>query len=230
MTCLYRGVPLGGLPAALHAMHNHEQFGSSVLVAEALGPVRYCLGSTIAVPRRVFEAIGGLAALGWHLADDALLGELVADLGLEIAISRYVVDNVVGRLSWGDLWRNELRWACTNRALRPEKYAFLWVTYPLPAALINLAIAGPSKASLALLAAAAAARLALSATVRRSFGVRSAPAPWLVPLRDLLGFAVWTASFATRTVRWRSRTYSVDASGAFLPLEAPPDATVPAGA
>jgi ceramide glucosyltransferase len=66
--------------------------------------------------------------------------------------------------------------------------------------------------SLALLAGAGAARLALVATVDRALGAGA----WrwaLLPLRDLLSFAVFLASFLGRGVVWRDRRYAVGPSG-----------------
>jgi len=36
---------------------------------------------------------------------------------------------------------------------------------------------------------------------------------WLVPLRDVLSFGVWAASFATRQVTWRQQTMRVRRDG-----------------
>ena len=30
---------------------------------------------------------------------------------------------------------------------------------------------------------------------------------WLYPLRDLLGFFIWIASYSGRTIEWRGQTY-----------------------
>jgi ceramide glucosyltransferase len=39
------------------------------------------------------------------------------------------------------------------------------------------------------------------------------PPVWLLPARDLLSFAVFVASFFTRTVAWRDRTFRVGRDG-----------------
>ena len=84
--------PADDLASALGAMWITEQFAPSALVANALEPLTYCFGGTMAVRRNVFEAIGGLAALGNQLADDATLGRLVAERGYRVALASYVVD------------------------------------------------------------------------------------------------------------------------------------------
>ncbi|HYZ15915.1 MAG TPA: bacteriohopanetetrol glucosamine biosynthesis glycosyltransferase HpnI, partial [Candidatus Acidoferrum sp.] len=217
LTCLYRGEPLEGLAAQLGAMGNHGHFAPSVLVAQALGPLRYCFGATMAVRSDVFTAIGGLDVLGAHLADDATLGELVVRQGHRVHLSRYVVENVVAEPDLGALWQHELRWGRTHRTLRPGGYAGLFLTYPLPLALAYLALARRRRRALRLVAAAVVLRWALAHRAHRAFGVRAPAPPWLIPLRDLLGFAVWASAFASRTVRWSERSFAVAPDGTVEP-------------
>jgi ceramide glucosyltransferase len=218
VTCLYRGVPLDGLAATLGAMANHEHYAPSVLVAELLGPLRYTFGSTMAVRRELFEAIGGLDALGAHVADDAVLGELVVAGGARVALAPYVVENVVDEPTLAALWSHELRWARTHRALRPAAYVGIALTYPLPLALLHLALAR-TRASVALVAAAAGFRYALTVSAREAFDVKERVRPELVPLRDLLGLAIWAAAFVSRGVAWRGDDFRLAPDGRLLPRD-----------
>lgn len=216
VTCLYRGEPADdGLASRLGAMANHEHFGPSVLVAQALGPSRYTFGATMAVRRDTFEAIGGLVALGTHLADDARLGELVARRGLSVHLSRYVVANVVAEPSLRALWEHEVRWARTHRMLRPAGYAGLFLTYPVPLALLYLAAARGRRRRLGLaaLAMAVALRFALRHAAGGGFGARPVGPTWLVPLRDALGLAVWAAAYRSRGVDWSGDAFTIQADG-----------------
>lgn len=220
VTCLYRGVPAGDdLASVLGALANHEHFAPSALVAHALFPQRLCFGATMAVRRSVFEQIGGLEALGPFLADDARLGALVAARGLQVVLARYVVENVVSEPGLRALLRHELRWARTHRTLEPNGYAGSFLTYPIAVALLHLPFARRRRMGLGLLAAALALRLALSAAARRAFGVRSRAQPWFVPLRDVLGFAVWAASYLGRDVFWRNDAFIVRRDGRMVPRE-----------
>lgn len=220
VTCLYRGVPArGDLASALAACANHEHFAPSALVAHALLPQRLCFGATMAVRRSVFDEIGGLDALGPFLADDARLGALVAGRGLRVALSRYVVENVVAEDDLGALWRHELRWARTHRTLEPNGYLGSFLTYPIALALLHLPFARRRRRALWLLGAALALRIALATAARRAFGVRSAAQAWLIPLRDVLGFAVWSASYGGRDVRWRDDAFVVRRDGRLVARE-----------
>jgi ceramide glucosyltransferase len=216
VTCLYRGVPADdGVASRLGAMANHEHFAPSVLVAQRLLGIRFGFGSTIAVRRALFEEIGGLEALGAHLADDALLCAEVAKRGASVVLSDYVVENLVDEPTFAALWSHELRWARTHRALEPGGFAGVALTYPIPLALVHLALARKRSKPLLVLAAACALRYALAFAAARAFGAR--PAPLLVPLRDALGLAVWCASFTSRGVRWSGDDLRVNRDGRITP-------------
>jgi len=50
----------------------------------------------------------------------------------------------------------------------------------------------------------------------RNLGLSPASAH-LIPLRDLLSFVVYTASFFTRDVAWRGRRFRIDRAGRMIP-------------
>jgi ceramide glucosyltransferase len=204
VTALYAGIPAAGLASALGAMFITEQFAPSVLVALALEPLRYCFGATMALRRSVLQAVGGLETLGPHLADDHVLGQLVSELGFEVVLSRYVVRNVVAEPGLAALWRHELRWHRTIRSVRPLGYAFMFLTYPLPLAVAFLVLARRRALPFAAVVLAAALRAALQRAASAALGVPPA-APWLIPLRDAFGLAVWACAARGRSVRWREQ-------------------------
>lgn len=207
-TCLYSGTPNAGIVSRLGALQIEDGFIPSVLVALALGPLRFCLGATMAVRRSVLEAIGGLTALGGGIADDHVLGELVASRGKEVELSRYVVTTAVPETNLGALWSHELRWARTNLSLAPAGYAFSFLMYALPLAVVYLAVARNLEWGLPLLAIVVALRLGLHYLLRAALNVKRRDDAWLIPARDCLSFAIWFASFFGRNVRWRTQVYS----------------------
>ncbi len=206
-TCLYAAMPGAGVVARLGALYIEDGFTPSVLVALAIGKLRFCLGASMVVRRRVLEAIGGLAALGQHIADDHRLGELVAESGRDVELSRYVVRTAVSETTLGELWTHELRWARTNLALAPAGYLFSFLTYALPFALIYLAASRNLAWGIPLLALVAALRFAIHYLARRALRLRRSDDLWLIPARDFLSLAVWVASLLGRAVRWRDKEY-----------------------
>jgi ceramide glucosyltransferase len=175
--------------------------------------VRFCLGATMAVTRRALDAIGGFAALSDYLADDQMLGELVSRAGLRVEIAPYVVEHIVDESTLRTLWSHELRWARTSRAARPWGYTGYFITFVWPPALIYLFVAGSTTLALAILGAAVALRVASHYASRAGLRARGRDPLWLVPLRDVVGLAVWACSFFGRGVRWRDRALRIDGRG-----------------
>jgi ceramide glucosyltransferase len=188
-------------------MQIEEGFIPSVLVALALGKLRFCLGATMAVRRSVLEQIGGLPTLGATIADDHKLGQLVSARDREIELSRYVVQTAVPETTLGALWWHELRWARTNFALAPAGYAFSFLMYALPFALLYLAVSGNLALGLPLLAIVVGLRLLLHYLAREALSVGRAADVLLIPLRDFLSLAVWFVSLFGKRVTWRGKEY-----------------------
>ena len=209
VTCVFAGVPDGTLSTKLGAMFMNEQFIPSVLVNRLFGPPRHCLGPTNAMHSEVLSAIGGFEALGPHLADDFKLGNYIAARGLRVVISDYVVRTIVSDSSLAVLWNHELRWHRTIRGVQPTGYAGMFLTYPLPLALLAFLLAPQRKRAVALFVAAAA-RIALQRVSSRALGVAPASA-WLVLPRDLFGIAVWAFGLTGRQVRWRDAQLRIEA-------------------
>jgi ceramide glucosyltransferase len=110
------------------------------------------------------------------------------------------------------LWLHELRWARTIRSQRTAGYAGSIVTYPLPFAIL-CAVLTPSPLSFAVLGLAAALRTVLHFESRKTFAKHIRATPWLIPLRDALGVAVWVTAFLGKRVHWRDARFRVEAGG-----------------
>ncbi len=208
VTCLFAGVPDGSLSSELGAMFMNEQFIPSVLVNRLFGPPRHCLGPTNALRSTVLSAIGGFEALAPHLADDFMMGNFIAARGLRVVISRYVVRTMVSDSSLAVLWNHELRWHRTIRGVQPAGYAGMFLTYPVPLALLALALA-PRPRRVAALFVAALARIVLQRFSARALGVPPAPV-WLMLPRDLFGMSVWLCGLAGKAVRWRDADLHIE--------------------
>src|SRR5271154_6545580 len=90
-------------------------------------------------------------------------------------------------------WRHELRWARTVRTVDPLGYGGSLVTHPLAFALLTVASGMPAIGS-AFAILAILCRIVLLHAATRSHGLASPPY-WLIPLRDLLSFAIFVWSF-----------------------------------
>lgn len=213
VTCLYRARPDASLWSRLGAMGVNEGFLPSVLVARALGSTAFGFGSTLALRREHLDRIGGFDALAEHLADDYQLGELTRRCGLRTVLSTYLVETLAHEPNAAALLHHELRWARTIRAVRPWGHLFSVVTHALPMSLFAVALAGGAAWSVALPFLALGGRLVLHYAACTGLRLSWRGDPWLVPIRDLLSFAVWAVSFLGRSVRWRRGEFSVASDG-----------------
>ena len=217
VTCLYSGTATEGLAARLGAMFINEWFVPSVLVALSFSDLRFCFGATMAARRSALDAIGGLQALGDQLADDHMLGKLIADLGYKVRLCPYMVENVVNEQSLKGLFLHELRWARTVRTVQPIGYALSFVTYAIPMSiLVSIGIEASlnwDMMSFLAVAVAISLRLAVHRLVGRAIPSYRASDIFLVPLRDLMSFAIWAASYRSRHVRWKNEDFYVQADG-----------------
>jgi ceramide glucosyltransferase len=214
VTCLYRGTPVGKrLSDRLGAMFINEWFLPSVLVALLSERLEYCFGATMAVRREVLSAIGGLEALASYLADDHMLGKLVAAHGYKVALARPIVEITIDEPNLKALVRHELRWARTMRTVRPLGYAFSFLTDALPLSILVGLATGLESSGLVLIGLALLLRLLMHYVAHATLGSEGASRPWLVPLRDVMTFAIRAASFVGRGVQWREQKLSVQADG-----------------
>jgi ceramide glucosyltransferase len=212
VTCLYKGAPLGGLWSQFGAMHINYGFLPNALLGEMLGTGGGCFGATIALRREVLERIGGFARIRDELADDHRLGDAVRELGLATVLSPYVVENRLAEPSPASLWRHELRWARTVRAMAPFGFAGSVVTHTIVLAALAAVTSGFSAAACWLVLVSCLLRWASAGIIARVLALPIGGL-WLLPLRDVLSFAVFLGSFCGRSVLWRDQLFRVEPGG-----------------
>ena len=231
VTCLYRGIASGGLASTLGAMFINEWFIPGVMAGARLSPLRNAFGATLACRRDVLASIGGFAALADDLADDYMMGVLISRRGLRVALAPYLVSNIVVEQSLHSLVFHELRWVRTFRTVRPLAYAWTAVTHGISLAVLLLAVAGPTRAAMAAVAVNVLIRCGGRVALYRRLGIPLRwSTTWLVPVRDVLSFALWALSFVGREVRWGDERFSVDAEGKLHPLVGGDKTASPQGA
>jgi ceramide glucosyltransferase len=211
-TCLYYGFSVRGLWSRLSAAAINEHFLPSALVGLKLGVARPCFGSTIALRAETLRRIGGFEAFADQLADDYAMGKAVRGLGLKVAVAPILVGHGCAEASFSELMHHELRWARTLRLLAPWGYAGLVLTHALPLALIAAGLGGFGAVGCATIALALACRLSVPIQLKSLPGGRDA-LPWLSPMRDLLSFAVFLASFLPGRLSWRGSRYVLRSDG-----------------
>lgn len=215
VTCLYRARSAGGLWSDLASLHINHGFLPQALVGEALGQGAGCFGATMAIGRATLVEAGGFDSLADMLADDHALGRAVRRLGKRVALSPYLVDDILAEGSFRALFNHELRWARTIRLVAAAGYTGSVVTYPVPLAVLALCLAAAPQAAGAMLVLTLIVRAITGRRIDRALRLKAAPL-WLLPVRDLLSFGVFIASFLGRSVAWRDRRFRIGPEGQLI--------------
>jgi ceramide glucosyltransferase len=223
VTCLYRGLPAGGLWSRLEALGMSVELPSGVLVANMLEGMKFALGPTMATRTDVLESIGGIAALGQYCADDYVLGNLAHASGKQVVLSNHIIGHVAMNTSARASMLHQVRWMRSTRFSRKAGHVGTGLTYAMPFGLLGLSsgVLGHNwQLGLGLLTWAILNRMVQAVAIGwRVIGDReSLKLCWLYPCRDLMGFVVWCASFAGSDITWRNHRYRLVRGGKMIRL------------
>ena len=214
VTCVYRGKNAAGFWSGLTAIGMSVEMTAGVLVANMLEGMKFGLGPTIAVKKEAVKRIGGYEVLGHFFANDFMIGNLIDKAGYRVVLSHHVIDHVVNQKTFEKMWENQLRWAKSTRYSRPKGHFGSGLIFAIPFGLLGLfaaAMLGKPWVGLLLLAVAILNRVVESWLIGWAV-VRDPVARnqfWLCPLRDLLGFIVWAASYTGARSVWRDSLYEL---------------------
>jgi len=226
VTCLYRGIPAKDMWSQLEAMGMSVEMPAGVMVADMVEGMKFALGAAMAVRRDAIDAIGGLSEPAQFYSDDFMLGHLVAAAGYRVVLSHYKVGHVLAERSLRRTFGDQLRWMKSTRFSRPLGHIGSGLTYAVPFGLLALLLGASGHHRHLLLgeelfALAWLNRMFLAVIIgwgvlrdRRSLGLS-----WLYPLRDLLGFCTWAASFSGNRFFWRGEPYQFREEGRISPAE-----------
>jgi ceramide glucosyltransferase len=227
VTCLYEGIPARGLWSQLEALGMSIEMPAGVLVAEMVDGMKFALGAVMAVRRDAVEAVGGIRETAYFYSDDFVLGNRIAESGYDVVLSHYKVGHVLASRSLQRSLGDQLRWMKSTRFSRPLGHVGSGLTYAVPfgllALLLGLGHGDRLQTGFALFVMAWLNRMLLALFV--GWGImrdrRALWLCWLYPLRDLLGFGVWAASFSGKTFFWRGETYQFGNEGRITPEQRP---------
>ena len=215
MCCLYRGVAAeGGLWARLEAVGMSVEMTAGVLVARRMEGMQFVLGPTMAFRRATIARMGGFRVTADYCADDFVLGNETYKQGELVVLSHHAIDHMVINANFWDSMKHQVRWMKSTRFSRPKGHFGTALTFSLPFGLLGLVTGiamGDAGLGAALLAWAVLTRLAIAVAVGgRVVEDRS----WfdllvLYPVRDLMGFCFWAASYWGRRILWRGRIFEL---------------------
>lgn len=207
----------------LELLTMNADFVPNLIFASVAGIVTFGLGASMCFRRRDLEAIGGFAAFRDYLAEDNLIAARIEKLGRRVVVAPYFVDMEVDLESFADWWGHQLYWDQNTRVVRPGGFFSTVVVRALPFALLFALLRGVDPLGLEVLTATIAVRLAGAGfTLGAVLGdLEGLGALWLLPLRDLLGFAVFLIAIFKRDFVRRGRRFGLLPDGRIMPLPAP---------
>ncbi|HWG17126.1 MAG TPA: glycosyltransferase [Acidobacteriaceae bacterium] len=219
-SCLYIGRTKGGFAAQLDAVGKSVEMSGGILVADMIERgTHFALGVSMVLRREAWNLAGGFEDLAQYHAEDFVLGQRLAGKGYGVRMANYVVRLMVLPQGARGSFRDQLRWMKSTRRSRPAGHLGTGLTYAVPFGLLGLVwglLAGHPFAGFAWLAATCINRWLMAAGVLRALGDEQAAKPVLIyPVRDLLGFAVWVASYMGDTMQYHGGHYSIGRDGRY---------------
>jgi ceramide glucosyltransferase len=219
VTALYRGRDNLQWVAAMDCVGSSAAFCGAALVARELEGLKFMMGSTMATTKERLAEIGGFEAMVDLHSDDYELGHRIAARGHRIELLPEPVWMAFPSQTLGAYLRHELRWAIGIRNIRPGGHFGMLFTHGLPWAIAAACVAPFAAVGGAYLAAYFILRFAMAWAVG-VWGLRDPVLRrriWLLPVRDLLSFFVWLASFPMNRIEWRGSSFTLE-KGRMIPV------------
>jgi ceramide glucosyltransferase len=217
-SCLYLGRTQGGLAAQLDAVGKSVEMSGGIFVADMVERgTHFALGVTMILRKQGFVDAGGCELLGQYYAEDFVLGNRLANQGRGVRMANYVVRLMVLPQSFRDSFRDQLRWMKSTRRSRPAGHLGTGLTYAVPFGVLGLMwglLAGHPMTGMLWLLGTCAGRWLMASVVLWALEDEQAGKPILIyPLRDLLGFVVWVASYLGDHMAYHGGRYSIGPGG-----------------
>lgn len=191
--------------ALLDNLHLCAFVGPGMIMANRLGG-NLTVGKSMAFRRAELRAIGGFEALKDVLAEDFLMGRLLASAaGKRVAVAHRAVVNVCARRSLRGFMQRYTRWNIMQRTMVGRGlYTTQLLLNPVPFALVAFGL-DPDRHTFAALIACAATKAALECAALRALrpGQGRALHVLVLPLKDLLLLGVWLYGMFKTEVEWR---------------------------
>ncbi|HWZ98586.1 MAG TPA: glycosyltransferase [Candidatus Dormibacteraeota bacterium] len=218
LTCLYRGKNAGSFWSGMDAIGMSIEMTAGVVTANLLEGMKFGLGPTIVTRKDSVAKIGGYRVTAEYFSNDFVIGNFIEKAGYSVVLSRHIIDHVVPPMTFKRMWDRQVRWAKGTRWSRPKGHFGTGLIFAMPYGILGLfagALTGHWILGLSLFLGAILNRMIESWAIGWSV-VRDPVArnrAWLYPIRDLLGFAVWCASYLSKRAVWRDKRYQLVKGG-----------------
>ncbi len=190
---VFTGSGAASVGATLESLHLLSFVAPGAVLAERAG-VPCVVGKSMAISRRVHDAIGGFSRFRRVLAEDQAIGLAVKEAGYKVALCPIVVRNVVVDRTVKRAIDRQIRWNKIRYSFSHSLYLGELLLNPLP-----FALASPK-----IFACVLIARYLQLAILNRAL---RAGLTWkqlaLTPMLDALMLWAWLVPFFSNEVTWR---------------------------
>ncbi len=208
-TCMYASTREKSFVEQLQSIGMLSDFFLGIVVAWQLDGAKFALAQSIITTRKNIEGFGGYLAIVDRPADDLWIGRLATEQGYDSVLLPYVVQTVPDFHSFRQLFIKRTRWMTVMRHMRPWGHLGLIFTWSLPWSLLAFAVQPTAQVAAAYFGTYLLLRTISTLLVAR-WGMKQKTV-WskllLIPIWDMLAFAIWLTSFWQRTIRWRGEDY-----------------------
>lgn len=228
VTCLYTVKHTHGYGSLLEGLSVND-FCASVLVARLVEGINFALGAVMAIKKETLQKIGGLTAIKDYLADDYQLGFRTAQSGRRVVLSREVVEDVVGNMSFKEYFTHQLRWMRTYRVSRPGGFLSFFITQGLfwstmlvlAASLCGSSVLGYAEflAGLWLFLRFFSSAYTWSVFAEKKSEFFQVKYLLFSIVKDFIYIVLWLAAFGGDKVEWGGKKYKVSPDGTLNPVD-----------
>lgn len=215
VTCPYRAAAGASFWTRLEALGLNTEFIGGMLTARLLNGMDYAIGCTIGTRKSDLQRIGGLEALQDYLAEDFMMGHLMAKAGRKVILSRCVIEHYIGDDGMVKNWRHRARWARSTR--RSRRWGYVGELFTKTTAIaLALWLVAPAAWGLSLVG------LVFRWGTEWTMGILVLNDPlvarywWLLPVEGIASFVTWVCGFFGKTIDWRGRKLVVERDGRFM--------------
>jgi ceramide glucosyltransferase len=207
---LIRGMGGRSMGALFENLHmNSFVMGSVCFLDKYLG-MPCVIGKSMLMRKSDMERIGGLRGVCNVLAEDYLLGKRMAENGMKVVVSSYLIDNVNNYWGMRKFLNRHTRWAKLRWHISGLKYISELICNPVLMASLPVFLLGPSVQTLTPAGIVSCVKILGDYAIGRRIGCDLRKSAYLfTPFKDLLIGALWIVPFISSTVVWRGNTYVI---------------------
>ncbi|MDO8494208.1 MAG: glycosyltransferase, partial [Deltaproteobacteria bacterium] len=205
---LYKAWRPHNIAERLELLSLNTDFIPSMVFAYVTKMTIACPGASQAIRRSGLEEIGGLKPLADYLVEDFELGRRVREKGYKIHFVPLSISTEVNLNGFRDWWRHQVYWDHNTRAANASGFLATVLIRAIPFAFFYWLVDG----EMAIPVLVAIIFWRIYTAVFNAFFLKDPDtirSLWLLPIRDLLAFCTWAASFMKKNIYWKGREFEI---------------------